>query len=679
MRDKNERHEFRRREKNMKSPRILLPLAFLAAFPGASAFAAGRETRKLEPVPYSAVKIDDGFWSPRIATNQKVSLRAALSECAKSGNISNFEIAAGLKEGQIKGSHAYDSDLYKVIEGAATSLKIAPDPELEATMDRLIAAIAGAQEKDGYLNTHFSKGLNGPHLLMDPTEHELYCAGHLFEAGVAYRDATGKRKLLDVGARFADLLDATFGPGKRYEVSGHQEIELALFKLARATGEQRYLDLDKFFLAERGFAHGRAHRPLTPEESVAQNAVDPKDRRSVWRTRKYRQDHVPLAEQDEAVGHAVRAGYLYAAMADVAGLGGNEGYGAALDCIWASVTGAKLYITGGVGTAQFGDEGFGTPYNLPNERAYCETCAAAANIFWNQRMNLLRADAKYIDVLELSLYNGFLSGVSLSGDLFFYTNRLASAGKDRRDTWSDPACCPSNVVRTIPQIGNYFYAVDKAGIYVNLFAGSTADVPWAGGRVRLAQTTGYPWDGKIKIAVEPDKSGSFDLNIRVPGWAAGELIKSDLYVYADNLPREQTLPRFLVNGKPLAGPAIVDGYARLRRTWEKGDVVDVDFPMPVRRLHAHPSVTANRGRVTLMRGPMVYCLEAPDQTFAIADFALPAGAAVTAEARPGFLGGVTVLKGEGLAGGAAAAFTAIPYYAWANRRPGAMAVWIQEK
>ena len=663
----------------MRSPKMLSPLVIISLF-CAPAPSSGAEIRKLEPVSYASVRLEDAFWAPRIALNQKVTIRAALDECRKAGNLSNFEIAAGLIEGSLKGSQAYDSDVYKIIEGAAYGLKIHADPELEAAMDRLIDAIAGAQEKDGYLNTYFAKGGRGPHLLMPPTEHELYCAGHLFEAGVAYREATGKRKLLDVGLRFADLLDATFGPGKRYEVSGHQEIELALVKLARAAGETRYMDLARFFLAERGYAHGTVRRPLTSEESAAQNAIDPNDRRSVWRTRKYRQDHVPVAEQDEAVGHAVRAEYMYAAMADVAGLGGEEGYGRALDRIWDSVAGAKIYITGGVGTAQFGDEGFGTPYSLPNDKAYCETCAAAANVFWNHRMALLRADAKYIDVLELALYNGFLSGVSLSGDRFFYTNRLASSGKDRRDTWSDPACCPSNVIRTIPRVGGYFYALDGTGIYVNLFAGSSADVPWKGGRVRLVQTTRYPWDGAVKIAVEPERSGSFDLNIRIPGWAAGGPLKSDLYVFSDGLPREATLPKLSVNGMPVDAMVRADGYARIRRSWTSGDVVEADFPMPVRRVSAHPNVAADRGRVTLMRGPIVYCLEAADQAFAISDFSLPAGAAVTAEPRPDLLGGVTVLRGKGIAaGGAAAAFTAIPYYAWANRAPGAMAVWIPER
>ena len=659
--------------------KMLLPLAFVAALSG-PAVGQDREARKLEPVPYSAVRIEDGFWSPKIALNQKVSLRAALQECEKSGNIPNFYIAAGLIPGTPKGSHAYDSDVYKVIEGAAYSLRIQPDPGLEAEMDRLIDAIAAAQQKDGYLNTYFIAGNHGPRLTMAPTEHELYCAGHLFEAGVAYRDATGKGKLLDVAVRFADHLDATFGPGKRYEVSGHQEIELALVKLWRATGEKRYLDLAEFFLGERGYAHGAVHQALTPEESILQNAVDPKDRRSVWRTRKYRQDHLPLAEQTEATGHAVRAGYMYAAMADVAGLGAGPGYGRALDRIWDSVVGAKLYITGSVGTAQFGDEGFGTAYNLPNDKAYCETCAAAANIFWNARMNLLRADAKYADVLELALYNGFLSGVSQSGDLFFYQNPLASSGRARRDTWSDPACCPSNVVRLIPQIGGYFYARDAEGIYVNLYAGSTAEIPWKDGPIRLVQTTRYPWEGGVRLSVEPAAPAEFELHLRIPGWAGDRPVKSDLYVFWDAAATGRPRPQITVNGRTLASPDMKDGYLRIRRTWKKGDVVELNLPLPVRRVRAHEAVEADRGRLALMRGPIVYCLESADNPFEIKEFGLSAASPVKAEYRGSLLGGVTVLQGRGgAAGGAAAAeFTAIPYFAWANRGQGSMAVWIPE-
>ena len=645
----------------------------------AAAGVRGQGSRKLEPVPSSAVTITDAFWAPKIALNQTVSLRAALRECERSGNIANFGIAAGLIQGEHKGSHAYDSDVYKVIEGAATSLRIRPDPELEAQIDGVIEAIAAAQQKDGYLNTYFSAGNHGPRWTMDPTEHELYCAGHLFEAGVAYRDATGKRKLLDVAVRFADHIDGLFGPGKRYEVSGHQEIELALVKLWRATGEKRYLDLAEFFLEERGYAHGRVRRALTPEESLLQNTVDPKDRRSVWRTRSYRQDHLPLAEQAEATGHAVRAGYTYAAMADVAGLGAGPGYGRALDRLWENVVGAKLYITGGVGTAQFGDEGFGTAYNLPNDRAYCETCAAAANIFWNARMNLLRADAKYVDVLELALYNGFLSGVSQSGDLFFYRNPLASSGKARRDTWSDPACCPSNVVRLIPQIGGYFYGRDDEGISVNLYAGSTAEIPWKDGPIKLVQTTLYPWEGRIRISVEPAKAGEFSLRLRIPGWAGDGPVKSDLYVFSDASTGGGPGPLLAVNGRSLAKPESKNGYVSIRRTWKKGDFVDLDLPLPVRRVRAKEAVEADRGRVALMRGPIVYCLESADQAFEIKDFGLPADSPIRADHQASLLGGVTVLRGRGIAGGAAPAeFTAVPYYAWANRGQGTMTVWIPE-
>jgi hypothetical protein len=658
-----------------KIPRAAIGLILVLT----SAGVRGQEWRKLESVPYSAVRITDAFWSPKIAVNQKVSLRAALRECEKSGNIANFKIAAGWIQGEHKGSHAYDSDVYKVIEGAAYSLRIKPDPELEALIDGVIEAIAAAQQKDGYLNTYFIAGNHGPRWTMAPTEHELYCAGHLFEAGVAYRDATGKRKLLDVAIRFADHIDSIFGPGKRYEVPGHQEIELALVKLWQATGEKRYLDLAEFFLGERGYAHGREHRALTPEESVRQNTVDPNNRRSIWSTRKYRQDHLPLAEQTEATGHAVRAGYMYAAMADVAGLGAGPGYSQALDRLWDNVVGAKLYITGGVGTAEFGDEGFGRAYNLPNDKAYCETCAAAANIFWNSRMNLLHADAKYVDVLELALYNGFLSGVSQSGDLFFYQNPLASSGKARRDTWSDPACCPSNVVRVIPQVGGYLYARDPDGIYVNLYAGSTADIPWKDGTIRLVQTTRYPWDGNMRISVEPVTPHEFTLNLRIPGWAGDGPVKSDLYAFEDISTGDRVRSNLTINGRPLANPELKNGYLRIRRTWKKGDAVELNLPMPVRRVRAHRVVEADRGRVALMRGPVVFCLENADNPFEIKEFGLSAASPIKADYRGSLLGGVTVLQGQGTAGGKATVdFMAVPYYAWANRGQGWMTVWIPE-
>jgi uncharacterized protein len=658
----------------LKSLWALISVA--AALALSSAVVPDRPPRMLEPVPYSDVRLTDAFWAPKIEINAKVSLRAALDECEKSGNIPNFKIAAGWIPGPVKGSHAYDSDVYKVIEGAAYSLKLRPDAALEARLDGIIAAIAAAQQKDGYINPYFTAADHGPRLTMAPTEHELYCAGHLFEAGVAYREATGKRTLLDAAVRFADLLDAVFGPGRRYEVSGHQEIELALFKLAAATGERRYADLARFFLGERGYAHGRERRALTPEEAVKQDTVDPKNRRSIWSTRRYRQDHLPLAEQTEAVGHAVRAGYTYAAMADAARLGVGADYGPALDRLWDSVAGTKLYITGGVGTAQFGDEGFGTPNNLPNEKAYCETCAAAAGIFWNARMNGLRADAKYADLLELALYNGFLSGVSLSGDRFFYENPLESAGQAARDSWSDPACCPSNVVRVIPQVGGWMYAQDRDGIFVNLYAGSTADIRRETGIVRIVQETAYPWDGRIKLIIDPERAGEFNLRLRIPGWALDRPVKSELYVYAEP---PASAPVIKMNGRTLPAKPGADGYLEIRRKWRKGDVVEMALPMAVRFVRAHPAVEADRGRLALMRGPLVYCLESADNAWPLKDLKITSGSIVAAEFRASLLGGVAVLTGRGAsAAGEARPFTAVPYYAWANRGPGGMTVWIPE-
>ena len=645
------------------------------------ALAAARPpaSQKLEPVPYSAVRISDGFWSPRIDLNQKVSLRASFQECEKAGNLDNFRIAAGWIKGEHKGSHAYDSDVYKIIEGAGYSLKLHPDPELEAYVDRLIDAIAAAQQKDGYLNTYFTLKAPDQKWKKLQTDHELYCAVHFFEAAVAYSQATGKRKILDTARRLADHLDSVFGPGKRYDVPGHQEVELALVKLFHLTGEQRYFDLAKFFLDERGYAHGQTHSRPTPEEIARQNQVDPKNSRSIWLTRKYRQDHLPVVEQDEAVGHAVRAGYMYAAMADVAAITGDAGYLQAGNRLWENVVGKKIYITGGVGTAQFQDEGFGTPYNLPNEKAYCETCAAVANIFWNYRLNLLHGEAKYIDVLELGLYNGFLAGVSLSGDQFFYENPLASRGKVLRDSWSDPACCPSNVVRLIPQIGNFIYARDGQGFYVNLYLGSTAVLPWKGGSVRLTQTTRYPWEGKVKVLVEPDKTGEFVLNLRLPGWTGKGPIAGDLYRFDHDAPGQDPGATLAVNGKSVAPRQVKQGYLQIRRRWQKGDVVELDLPMPVRRVRAHPNVEADRDRVALMRGPILHCFEAADNPFDVLKLSLPKGASLKVEHQDALLGGVTVFHGQGLIEGKTAVnMTAIPYYVWSNRQAGAMTVWVPE-
>ena len=634
---------------------------------------AGTPAGGLEAVPYARVRIADAFWSPRIDRNARVTLRSALDRTEESGNLANFRMAAGWEKGTPRGSHAYDSDVYKIIEGAAYSLRLQPDPELEDRIERLIDAIAAAQDADGYLNTYFL--LRSPRLKwqMAPTEHELYCAGHLIEAGVAWAEATGRRTLLDVARRQADNVAAVFGPGRRYETSGHQEIELALVRLARATGERRYLELAKFFLDERGFAHGREHRLPTVEELARQDTVDPKDRRSIWSTRRYRQDHLPVVDQREAVGHAVRAGYMYAAMADIAATG-DPGYLAAVRRLWDDVAGKKLYLSGAVGTAQFGDEGFGTPYNLPNEKAYGETCATVANVLWNHRMGLLEGDGKHFDVLELALYNGLLSGVSLSGDRFSYQNPLASRGGVPRDAWSDPACCPSNVVRSIPQIGGFVYARSADAIFVNLFVGSTVTVPLPGGVVRLAQTTAYPWSGKVRIMLEPEGTGEFSLNLRIPGWTGDRPAGTDLYRSTVAPGAGGTTASARVNGAPVP-LAVERGYARIRRVWKEGDVVELALPMPVRLVRAHPGVEADRGRVALMRGPLLYCLESDDNAFDPWQFSLDRRSRITAERRDGMLGGITVLRGHGAAGGKAVSFQAVPYFVWGNRSPGAMVVW----
>jgi hypothetical protein len=655
----------------------LLALAFLMASGLGPAGRAAEQGAPLEAVPYWNVTITDGFWSPRLDVNRRVTLRTAFAKVEEAGNLANFRIAAGREAGVARGSQAYDSDVYKIVEAAAYCLRTDPDPELGALVDRVIDTVVAAQAPDGYLNTYVILRSPGAKWQMVPTEHELYCAGHLFEAGVAYAEATGKRTLLDVARRLADDVDGVFGPGKRYEVPGHQEIELALVRLFRATGDPRYFHLAKFFLDERGFAHGMEHRLPTQEELSRQNTVDPRDPRSVWSTRTYRQDHLPVVQQDEAVGHAVRAGYMYAAMTDVAARTGDPGYLGAVRRLWDDVTGTKLYLTGGVGSAQRADEGFGSHYGLPNESAYAETCATVANILWNHRMNLLEADAKYVDVLELGLYNGLLSGVSLSGDRFFYRNPLASRGDDRRDVWSDPACCPTNLVRLIPQLGTFIYARGAEGIFVNLFAGSSASIPWDGAFVHLTQTTRYPWEGHVTLRVDPAGPRAFGINVRVPSWTGDGPVGTDLYHFAALARGAQAGVTVTVNGAPVP-LEIKSGYARIRRVWATGDVLDVEFPMVVRRVHAHPNVAVDRGRVALMRGPIVYCLEGEDNPFDLSRFSLPETAPLAATYRGSLLGGVTVLRGQGLARWGSVTFQAVPYYAWANRRPGAMAVWIPE-
>ncbi|NJN82544.1 MAG: glycoside hydrolase family 127 protein [Caldilineaceae bacterium] len=561
-----------------------------------------------------------------------------------------------------------DSDVFKIIEGAAYTLQEQPDAQLDAYLDDLIATITAAQESDGYLYTARTIAeRNGTVGQLDPeregqtrwsnlrVNHELYNVGHLYEAAAAHFEATGKRSLLDVALKNADLIDAEFGPGKRLDVPGHQEIEIGLVRLFRVTGEARYLELAKFFLDERGHAHGR---PLYT------NHDNPG----------YMQDHLPVVDQREAVGHAVRALYMYAGMADVAALTGDVRYVAAIDQIWENVVGKKLYLTGGLGARHHG-EAFGENYELPNDTAYAETCAAIANILWNHRMFLLHGDAKYIDVLERSLYNGFLSGISLSGDHFFYVNPLAFDGhflfnrddSQQRKAWFNCSCCPSNVVRLLPSLSGTLYAQCDDAVFVNLFVAGSAELSIEGAALRLTQETAYPWQGKVKIKLDISTAIDFTLHVRIPGWSRGEPVPRNLYRY---LEQETQPPALYVNDEALPLD-IAQGYARIQRQWQPGDEVKLELPMPIRRVVAHPQVEADAGRVALERGPLVYCFEAVDNGASVLDLALPDDSHFTPVDSPELLGGVVTLHGE-VEG---QKWVAAPYHVWAHRGVGEMTVW----
>jgi DUF1680 family protein len=471
-------------------------------------------------------------------------------------------------------------------------------------------------------------------------------------------------------------------------VDGHQEVELALVRLYRSTGERRYLDLAKFFLDERGYAHGTERKPFDPSTQVLPKAPEgkltPEQKREFWharlRLRNGRmQDHKPVVDQHEAVGHAVRAGYMYSAMADILRFTDAPGYENALDHLWNDVVGRKMYITGGLGSGQYDDEGFGDAYLLPNESAYNESCAAVAHVFWQHRMNLLKGQSKYADMMELALYNGVLSGISISGDHFFYQNPLASANGGPRDSWIGLSCCPTNLARILPQIGGLVYAQSKKQVLVNLYASGTAKLQMDdGSTLNLTQQTEYPWDGKVRLTVDPPQATDFSLNLRLPGWALGRPVPSDLYRPSD----AKVSPVLLtVNGKQTDATPGDDGYVHLQRSWKRGDVVELDLPMPIRRILANEKVEADRGKVALMRGPIVYCMEAADQPDVnLTRLILPRAAEMKAKHRNDLLGGVTVLEGEALdEGGKPVKVTAIPYYAWQNRSKGAMTVWIPEK
>ncbi len=633
-----------------------------------------------QPVPFTSVKVQDSFWSPRFETNRVRTVWYDFEKCEETGRIDNFAKAGKLMPGDFKGTPFDDSDVFKVVEGAAYILAMQPDPKLDRYLDELIAKIAAAQEPDGYLYTARTINPQGQVDFFGPTRfsklagsHELYNVGHMYEAAVAHYQATGKKSLLNVAIKNADYLCETFGPGKIQYPSGHEEIEIGLVKLYRATGQEKYLNFSKYLLDIRG-------RPETHKLYGA-----------------YAQDHQPVVEQSEAVGHAVRAGYMYAGMADVAAMTGNQDYVSAIGRIWNDVVEGKLHLTGGIGARPDG-EAFGAKYELPNRGAYLETCAAIANALWNHHMFLLHGDAKYVDVLERILYNGFLSGISMTGDRFFYPNPLETDGRTKfnhgdnvRAPWFGCSCCPVNVVRFIPSIAGYIYATRGEELYVNLFVGGTAEASVSGHKVQLRQETGYPWDGKTRLTVSADVPADFTLKIRIPGWARGEAVPSDLYRYepiaAPKLPPAVLLEKQVglkVNGKGV--PLQLDkGYAMVKRQWKAGDVVEFNLPMPVRRVLAHGMVKEDAGRVAVERGPILYCAEGADNGGKVLNKFLPDKARFKTEFRSGLLNGITVITAQGFArkrdaagqsSVAPAELVLVPYYAWNHRGPNEMSVWL---
>lgn len=652
-------------------------------FVSAAAWAGPPPKHGLDEVNHKQVELRGGFWGPRLKTAHEVTVPHALNCLEQDGHVTNFDKAAGLIEGRASGHGAFDSDLHKALEGAMYSLQHNDNAQLRKRVDDILDRILAAQQKDGFLISYFIIQEQDQRWDELRFMHQMYNAGHFFEMAVEHHRLTGDSKVLRAAKRFADHIDGIFGPGKRYDVDGHQEVELALVKLYRATGERRYLELARFFLDERGYAHGTQRKPFDPNAPLPPYKPNPNlperavKRRARARVRNGRmQDHKPVVEQHEAVGHAVRAGYMYSAMTDIARFMDAPDYERAVDHLWSDVVGRKMYITGGVGTAQYHDEGFGDPYLLPNG-TYCESCAAIAHLLWQHRMNLLKGQAKYADVMELTLYNGMLSGISISGNQFFYRNPLVGGG--RRSSWIGLSCCPTNLTRIIPQVGGLAYALGKRQVFVNLYLAGEASIKIDGGTaVKLAQQTDYPWDGRVKLTVTPDQASEFTLCLRIPGWALGRPVPSDLYRFA-----EAKIPPvgLKINGQAVDSSPQDDGYVHLQRRWQAGDVVELDLPMPVHRVYAHEKVQHDQGKVALMRGPIVYCLESVDHGESdVLKVSLPRDAKLSAEHRPDLLGGVTVLRTTGRDDQQRGVdLTAVPYYTWQNRDPGAMTVWVNEQ
>lgn len=617
----------------------------------------------IDPVPFTSVKVTDNFWGQRLQASREVTIPLAFSKCEETGRYENFVKAAHPSDTyKVEGFSFDDTDVYKTIEGASYSLQTYPDKKLQKYIDSVLVIVAGAQEPDGYLYTARTMNPKHPHnwagkerwVAVENLSHEFYNLGHMIEGAVAHYQATGKRNFLNIAIKYADCVCREIGNGpqqKKY-APGHQIAEMALVKLYMVTGDKKYLDQAKFFLDTRGYTS---------------------------RKDAYSQAHKPVVEQDEAVGHAVRAVYMYSGMADVAAITGDSSYIKAIDKIWDNIVSKKIYITGGIGARHAG-EAFGNNYELPNQSAYCETCAAIGNVYMNYRLFLLHGDAKYFDVLERTLYNGLISGVSLDGGSFFYPNPLSSNGKYSRKPWFGCACCPSNVSRFIPSLPGYVYAVKNDQVYVNLYLSNKAELKVDKKKILLEQETGYPWNGDIRLKITQGNQ-DFTMKLRIPGWVRGNVLPGDLYSYTDN---QKPAYQVAVNGQTVESD-VNDGYLSIARKWKKGDVVEVHFDMIPRIVKANPKVEADHGRVAVERGPIVYCAEWPDNRFNVHSILLNQHPQFKVTDKPELLYGIRQITTDAQALSYDKAgklvtkdveLTLIPYYAWAHRGEGDMEVWL---
>ena len=652
--------------------KIILSIIVVAATLSGQAQKSESHGYPYDPVPFTSVKVTDAFWGQRLQASREVTIPLAFSKCEETGRYENFVKAANPSDDYVVGGYSFDdTDVYKTIEGASYLLQTYPDKKLMKYIDSVLVIVAAAQEPDGYLYTSRTMNPKKPHEwagtkrweLVEDLSHEFYNLGHMVEGAIAHYQATGKRNFLDIAIRYADCVCREIGEGEGQvvRVPGHQIAEMALAKLYRITGEKKYIDMAKFFLDKRGYTS---------------------------RTDEYSQAHKPVLLQDEAVGHAVRAAYMYAGMADVAAMTGDKSYIEAIDRIWDNIVTKKLYITGGIGATNQG-EAFGKNYELPNMSAYCETCAAIGNVYVNHRLFLLHGHAKYYDVLERTLYNGLISGISLDGGGFFYPNPLQSMGQHQRRPWFGCACCPSNVCRFIPSLPGYIYAVKDNDVYVNLFMANDVNLKVNGKKVSLKQTTEYPWNGDVNVEVTRNSAGKFAMKIRIPGWVQGEVVPSDLYTYTDGKRLKYNVK---VNGEDVTSE-LNNGYFTIDRKWKKGDKVSVHFDMEPRTVKAHGKVEADRGRVAVERGPVVYCAEWPNNNFDVLSVLMNRNPKFEVENASMTIenAGVTVThpfqkiktsvqtlsydeKGRLIAKDQT--LNMIPYYAWAHRGTGNMAVWL---